>query len=55
MLQIRHFFKNAMKIFVVFLLLIFAVSCKKDEPDTENVGAVQASVCGVNYPMRELP
>lgn len=41
-----------MKPYAVFLFLFLAVSCKKDELEQDS--AVKASVCGVNYPIREL-
>ncbi|MDQ6480777.1 hypothetical protein [Dyadobacter sp. LHD-138] len=44
-----------MKTYAILLFLFLAVSCKKDELDRDPTGAVKASVCGVNYPMRELP
>lgn len=44
-----------MKTYAILLFLFLAVSCKKDALDKDPTGAVKASVCGVNYPMRELP
>lgn len=48
-----------MKISVIFILMILSFSCKKEKlgklETIEKHEAIKASVCDVNYPVRELP
>ncbi|MCF2443155.1 hypothetical protein L0657_04230 [Dyadobacter sp. CY345] len=44
-----------MKIFVIFFLMILYFSCKKYELEKDTTDAIKASVCDINYPVRELP
>ena len=44
-----------MRVTAIVLLLVFVFSCKKDEIERNKSGAIKATVCGVNYPVQELP
>ena len=44
-----------MKTSAIFLFLLLAVSCKKDRVEEQLTSPIQASVCDVKYPVRELP
>jgi len=44
-----------MKTSAILLIMFLALSCKKDDVEKGKANAVKASVCGVNYPVQELP
>lgn len=44
-----------MRASAIVLLLVFVFSCKKDEMERNKSGAIKTTVCGVHYPVQELP